>query len=108
MKIKILNKDWDIEFVPKESEKLGETRFPKRKIVLNLEYCDSEEEMVHVIMHELAHAFQAESCQWQNVCSNGSKSDEFDSEYIAEFFALYSGDAITLKAEILIEYYKTH
>lgn len=93
MKHSILNGLW--EFRATEEDILMNTSFPARIIQYNLSNIDNEQMFKHCMIHELTHAYQAELGQWQNVLENGKSKDEFNSEWIAEFVAIYSEKILT-------------
>lgn len=65
-----------------------QTTFPNRLIETNPNHVDEGQLFEHCLIHELTHAYQAEMGMWQNILGNGSKTDEFDCEWIAEFVAI--------------------
>lgn len=97
MKLKILQGSWEIVDVD-DDDLIAQTWFPHRKIEYNMNKLETEAMFKHVMLHELTHALQAETGQWQNVLGNGRLNDEFDREYIAEFVALY--------ANLILDLYK--
>lgn len=89
MKLRIIRGEWEIKETD-DDEVLANTSFPDRIITINKKHImTSVATFKHCILHELVHAIQAETGQWQNMSSNGKRKDEFDSEYVAELFALY-------------------
>ena len=105
MRLKILNGVWDIIVVDDE-DVLAHTQFPQRSIYVNVKSMLDLQMFKHCIIHELVHAYQAEIGQWQNVIGNGRSQDDFDSEFIAEFVAIYATDILSnyelLKEELWV------
>ena len=93
MKLKILTGDWEI--LETEEELYAETMFPERVIRYNMDFMWDEQTFRHCMIHELTHAYIAELGQAQNSFSNGKRQDEFDSEWICEFVAIYLQDILS-------------
>ena len=81
----ILGRDWELHYRSDfEAEHIGGiTYFPSRKIYVRDDMGD--EELLHVIVHEITHAYLYELGQSQNQL----KKHQFDEEFICELMAIH-------------------
>jgi hypothetical protein len=88
-KIKINNYKWEVLWVTEfsnDEHQLGETRFPERQILININ--QSDKEAVHTFFHEWIHAMDYEN--GVDLTEGQVKKLEDEFYWFSKFFALFN------------------